>query len=193
MAKLSVSGILLAAGSGRRFSPDGTRSKLLAELPGRGMVVEEAARHLRAVLPDVLAVIRPDSATLRHPLLAAGCDVTECAGAGEGMAVSLVHALRLRDAADGWVIALADMPDVQPATIAKLIAALAEGADIAVPTFQGRRGNPVAFSRQHLSALLALHGDQGARRLLQSQPVTEVAVEDAGIHRDIDTPADLGM
>jgi molybdenum cofactor cytidylyltransferase len=55
----------------------------------------------------------------------------------------------------------------------------------------GRRGNPVGFGRVHLDTLLALGGDQGARRLLQSFPVTEVPVIDAGIFRDIDTPADL--
>jgi molybdenum cofactor cytidylyltransferase len=55
----------------------------------------------------------------------------------------------------------------------------------------GRRGNPVGFGRVHLAALLALEGDQGARRLLQTCPVTEVPVEDPGIFRDIDTPADL--
>jgi molybdenum cofactor cytidylyltransferase len=55
----------------------------------------------------------------------------------------------------------------------------------------GRRGNPVGFGRVHLAALLALSGDQGARRLLQSCPVTEVAVADPGIFQDIDTPADL--
>jgi molybdenum cofactor cytidylyltransferase len=55
----------------------------------------------------------------------------------------------------------------------------------------GRRGNPVGFGRVHLQALLALQGDRGARGLLQSCPVTEVAVDDPGIFRDIDTPADL--
>jgi molybdenum cofactor cytidylyltransferase len=56
---------------------------------------------------------------------------------------------------------------------------------------EGRRGNPVGFGRVHLAALLALRGDQGARRLLQTCPITEVPVADPGIFHDIDTPADL--
>ena len=47
------------------------------------------------------------------------------------------------------------------------------------------------IGRVHLDALLALRGEQGARALLQAFPVTEVMVDDPGILRDIDTPADL--
>jgi molybdenum cofactor cytidylyltransferase len=72
-----------------------------------------------------------------------------------------------------------------------LVAAVRRGADIAVPTYQGRRGNPVAFSRIHLSRLLQLSGDQGARSLLKAFPVIEVDVDDAAIGRDIDFEADL--
>jgi molybdenum cofactor cytidylyltransferase len=60
-----------------------------------------------------------------------------------------------------------------------------------VPVLDGRRGNPVGFGRVHLDALLALRGDRGARGLLQTCPVTEVAVRDAGILRDVDAPEDL--
>lgn len=90
-----------------------------------------------------------------------------------------------------WLIALGDMPHVAPATLLALRDALAAGAPIAVPVHDGQRGNPVGFNRTHLDALLALRGEQGARRLLQTCPVTEVAVDDPGILRDIDTPSDL--
>ena len=83
------------------------------------------------------------------------------------------------------------MPHVAPATLRLLADALASGAGIAAPLMDGRRGNPVGFGRVHLDGLLALRGDQGARRLLQTFPVTEVPVADPGIFRDIDTPADL--
>lgn len=55
----------------------------------------------------------------------------------------------------------------------------------------GRRGNPVAFSRAHLPDLLRLTGDAGARSLLQYYPVQLVEVDDPGIHLDIDRPQDL--
>ena len=189
---MTVVGILLAAGKGRRFDPTGERNKLLQPWPGAGTVVAASATAMLAALPRVVAVVSPDGEGVAAQLRALGCDVTECADAADGMGVSLAHALRqVAHDADGWLIALGDMPRVQPSTIAALAAALGQGADIAVPVMNGRRGNPVAFSRVHLAALLALHGDQGARHIVRSHPVVEVAVSDPGIFQDIDTAADL--
>jgi molybdenum cofactor cytidylyltransferase len=54
------------------------------------------------------------------------------------MAASLVHAVRhARCRRPGWLVALGDMPHVQPATIAALAAALAGGAGIAAPCAAG--------------------------------------------------------
>ena len=185
-----IVGLLLAAGRGRRFDPAGIQSKLLQTLPtaaGR-TVLASAAATLAAALP-VCIVLRPDvpeqiAQIAEYPWV-------QCANADDGMAASLAYGVQQTQAAAGWVIALADMPYVESATIQALAAALRQGADIAVPTFQGRRGNPVGFSRLHLPRLLALRGDQGARSLLQSFPVVEVALDDPGIHQDIDTVADI--
>lgn len=188
-----IVGILLAAGRGRRFDPTGETDKLQQILPNGTTVAVAAARNLLASLPVVVAVVRSDNAELASRLADNGCRVSLCESAEEGMAVSLVHALSGTSDAGGWVIALGDMPFVQPATIAALHAALKDGAGIAVPTCDGRRGNPVGFSRIHLDELLRLQGDEGARRLLKSCLVTEVETGDAGIFRDIDTAEDLAV
>ncbi len=173
---MHVVGILLAAGRGRRFDPSGRSNKLLEYV----------------VLPTVIAVTPSADGGVATALRAAGCIVTACAHAERGMAASLVHGLRHSlPQAQGWIIGLADMPFVAPSTIAALRRALEQGAPIAAPVHDGRRGNPVAFSAVHLAELLALEGDQGARALLKTHAVTEVSVDDAGIFRDIDTVADL--
>jgi molybdenum cofactor cytidylyltransferase len=193
---MNAVGILLAAGRGRRFDPQGARNKLLQALPDGDPVVVASARHLLAVLPRVVAVVPPADGGVADALRALGCEVTMCAAADSGMAASLVHAIRhslsgAQAPADAWLVALGDMPYVQPETMHALLTALAGGAGIAAPVMNGRRGNPVAFGAAHLPALLALQGDAGARGLLKSSPVTEVAVTDPGIFHDIDTPADL--
>jgi molybdenum cofactor cytidylyltransferase len=188
-----VVGVLLAAGRGRRFDPLGQRNKLLQMLPDGDPVVVSSARKLLAVLPTVIAVVPPDDGGVGALLSSLGCEVTVCADADTGMAASLVHALRhsLSYNPAAWLVALGDMPRVDPATLRLLADALAAGAEIAAPVLDGRRGNPVGFGRVHLDALLALSGDQGARRLLQTCPVTEVPTADRGIFQDIDTPSDL--
>ena len=184
--------ILMAAGRGRRFDPQGRHNKLLQSLPGGDMVVLASARKLLGAFARVIAVVPPFDAGVGAQLAALGCEVTVCPDADSGMAASLTHALRHSlPEAQAWLVALGDMPHVAPATLAVLRDALAAGAGIAAPVMDGRRGNPVGFGRIHLDALLALTGEQGARRLLQTCPVLEVEVLDRGIFLDIDTPADL--
>jgi molybdenum cofactor cytidylyltransferase len=190
-------GILLAAGRGRRFDPAGQRNKLLQPLADGEPVVAASARKLLAVASRVVAVVAPGDDGVGVLLGALGCDVTVCPDAGSGMAASLTHALRHSlslapaPAPRAWLVALGDMPYVDGLTLRALAAALAAGADIAVPVVDGRRGNPVGFGAAHLDALLDLRGDAGARHLLRMFPVTEVVVPDPGILLDIDVPDDL--
>jgi molybdenum cofactor cytidylyltransferase len=184
-------GILLAAGRGSRFDPSGVQNKLLQPLVSGGSVAITTAESLLKVLPDVMAVVRPGVEQLAERLRAVGCKVSFCPTADQGMAASLVHGLSHTRDAEGWLIALADMPYVRTSTIQALVAAVEDGAQVAVATYQGRRGNPIVFSRTCLQALLTLHGDEGARRLLKTFPVKEIATDDPGICRDIDYADDL--
>jgi molybdenum cofactor cytidylyltransferase len=188
---MAPTGILLAAGRGRRFDPEGRRNKLLQRLPGGDVVAVASARRLLGCVERVVAVVPPGDGGVADALRALGCDVTACPDADTGMGASLVHAIIHSMPADGWIVALGDMPFVQDATLRRLREALEQGAGIAVPVTAGRRGNPVAFGGRHLDVLLALGGDQGARRLLASHPVTEIEVLDPGIFQDIDSPSDL--
>ncbi len=191
---MHVVGILLAAGQGRRFDPSGRSNKLLEHAAGEQPVAVASARAMLAVLPTVIAVVPCADGGVARALRAAGCDIAVCPDAARGMAASLVHGLRHSlPQAQAWIIGLADMPYVQPATIAALRQALEQGAAIAAPVQAGRRGNPVAFSIAHLAELLTLNGDQGARALLKTHVVSEVEVHDPGIFKDIDTVADLAQ
>ena len=188
---MHCTGILLAAGRGRRFDPTGVQNKLLQRCSDGEAVALRAARQLVQVLPKTLVVVHADAHDLRALLEENGFITTACPSADNGMGHSLAHAIGLSENPCGWIIALADMPQVRASTIAVLDAAIGNGADIAVPTHHGVRGNPVGFSRYHRDALLQLHGDRGARNLLTRFPVIEVAVDDPGIFFDIDTPLDL--
>jgi molybdenum cofactor cytidylyltransferase len=191
---MALVGILLAAGRGKRFDPSGVQNKLLQTLrgdDGGDIVVTASARNMLAVLPRVLAIVRPGDDKVAALLGGLGCEVRVCADADLGMAASLTTAIEHTRGAEGWLIALGDMPHVRPDTMRALVSAIERGARIAAPVYEGRRGNPVAFSSFHLPLLLALDGDQGARAILKSHAVSEVIVDDIGVVRDIDTPADL--
>jgi molybdenum cofactor cytidylyltransferase len=153
-----------------------------------------ALRNLRAVVPDVIAVVAPGSTRLASLLAEAGARVTECPNADHGMGASLAWGVAATVSADKWIIALADMPFILPQTIAAVTRALDEGALAAAPFYGDRRGHPVGFGSVLRDELLALDGDEGARAVLarHAAALVRVACDDSAILRDIDVPADLG-
>ena len=64
---------------------------------------------------------------------------------------------------------------------------------IAVPVSDGRRGNPVLWSRRFFRELMTLDGDVGARHLIakHAEAVAEVPVDGDSAFLDIDTPQAL--
>jgi molybdenum cofactor cytidylyltransferase len=186
---LKFVGLLLAAGSATRFGSD----KLQHPLPHGVSIAVQAARHLKAEMSRVVAAVRPDAAATARALEAEGCEVVICERAAEGMGASLACAARAAGAADGYLVALADMPFVRPSTIAAVREALERGALLAAPYWRARRGHPVGFAGRLRGELEALGGDEGARRLLEARAaeLVKVPVGDPGALRDIDQPSDL--
>ncbi len=149
---------------------------------------------MRTALDRVVAVVRAGDAELVAALLAAGCETVVCVRAEEGMGASLACGVAATPEAAGWVIALADMPFIRPATIAAVATALARGAAIAAPVLPGgQRGHPVGFAAEWFTELRALDGDAGARRLLQEHGarVRWLRTDDTGCTVDIDLPGDV--
>ncbi|WP_018412795.1 nucleotidyltransferase family protein [Methyloversatilis thermotolerans] len=186
-----MQGILLAAGYGRRFDPSGRSSKLLAALADGRSVAWHAARALCSALPGSIAVIRPGHAALAEVLRDAGCRVLESHDAERGMGSALAHAVRETAGADGWLVALADMPWLPPDTIARVARAIDHPLRLAAAFHDGRRGHPAAFGAAWYPLLSELDGDQGARSLLAGHEVVCVDSPDDGVLRDVDRPADL--
>jgi molybdenum cofactor cytidylyltransferase len=180
-------GLLLAAGSATRFGAD----KLLAPLPDGTPVGVAAARHLLAAVDGVVAVVRPDDGRLATALAREGARVTACPSASDGMGASLGWGVRSSPVARAWLVVLADMPWIEPQTIARVGRALDGGARIAAPSWRTARGHPVGFAASFYAALSALSGDEGAKAILARHPVELVPVDDQGVVRDVDRPEDL--
>ncbi|RKP45933.1 nucleotidyltransferase family protein [Trinickia fusca] len=187
----SATGLLLAAGRGTRFDPHGFSNKLLAPLADGTPVARAAAHQLLMSVPRVIAIVRPGAETLAHVLNNAGCDVIFSSDALRGMGASLAAGVRASHDAEGWIVALADMPWIATSTIEAVAQRLDAGASIVVPVYRGQRGHPVGFGAIHSDALAELDGDTGARSLLSLHEVTPVDVDDRGILADVDTREDL--
>ena len=185
----TVVGILLAAGSASRFGAP----KLSYPLHDGVPIAVAAAGVLKQVLPNTVAVVRAGDQPLIDLFTELGVQVVENPLADEGMGTSLAAGVNAAAQADGWLIALADMPWLQPATIVALVDRLKNGASIVAPVYAGRRGHPVGFSSRWLQPLQSLSGDKGARDLIadNSGDLELIATDDAGILQDIDFPRDV--
>jgi CTP:molybdopterin cytidylyltransferase MocA len=187
---VTVAGLLLAAGAGRRFGGP----KALVRL-GDELLVSRGVRLLREGGCDpVVVVLGASAADVR-----AAVDLPDVVVADDwatGMGASLragLAALRQGPAA-ACVVALADQPLVGSAAVERLRAAYADGAVAAVATYDALPRNPVLLARSTWDAVAeAAVGDAGARGWLRGNPeqVTEVPCDGTGSPYDVDTPDDL--
>src|SRR4051812_14068761 len=149
---------------------------------------------MKAALENVVAVIPLGKPELRAVLEREGCDVIETDRTTLGMSGSLVAGIEASQSADGWIVALGDMPRVGVETIRAVRDALLGHEAIALPVdSQGRRRHPVGFASSLRGELLALQGDGGAREILARHDgaIRAMETDDNGIFVDIDTPRDL--
>jgi len=194
-----IIGVLLAAGRGARFDPHGRRLKLLEPAtrgPHRGEpLAVAAARTLRSAVDDVLAVVVPAADArherLRRLLAAEGCTTVETARTNEGQGTSIACGVAATGPVAGWIIALADMPAIAPATVLAVAECLRRGAATVAPAYHGQRGHPVGFAAALHQELLALGGDTGAREVLVRHPPRLIEVNDPGVLYDVDVSGDL--
>ncbi len=185
--------LLVAAGYGRRFDPTGASAKLEARIDGT-MVAVHTARALLAQCDRVIACVRPASLRLADELAAAGCDIEQVQDeADEGMGHSIACGARRAAGIDGLKTLLvqpADMPWLATGSVDAVLRVPLDRLTV-LPTYRGQDGHPVRFGVELLPELAQLSGERGARPLLLRHPPLRIAVEDAGVVRDVDTPADL--
>jgi molybdenum cofactor cytidylyltransferase len=185
--------LLLAAGFSRRFGADKTLWPLADGTP----LAAACVRRIQTITPHLCVVLRPEQQQLAALLAPQAVRMIVTSDAERGMGASLAAGVAATADAAGWLIALADMPYIQPQSYQQLLQRLSAGPDdlICLPDYQGQRGHPVGFGRYWRAELLALDGDSGARGLLvrHAAQVERLACSDPGVLADIDRPQDFAQ
>jgi len=187
-----VVGVVLAAGTSTRF---GEANKLLAEWNGVPLVRHVADTLCRTSLETVAIVVGHEADTLRSAV--ADSEVTvvvnEAYERGQSTSVQRAVSFAQEEDADATLFALGDMPTVRSATVETLLTAYRAGVgDAIAAAFEGTRGNPVLFDRDHFDSLAALDGDEGGREiLLGGDDSALVETGDPGVLVDVDRPDDI--
>ena len=188
-----VSAVVLAAGESKRM--DG--KKELLPIAGEPMVRIVVRKLLESgKIGEVIVVLGHLADEVGATLSGITDERLELVGNArysEGMGTSLAQAVRACSwGTEAIAVALGDAPFFRSEDVDVLVGAHANGAAIAVPVFQGRRGHPVVLDSSFREEMEELTGDAGARHILEreSGSIVEVELPDDGFLVDIDEPDD---
>ena len=185
-----IAAVVLAAGRSTRM---GAVNKLTAEIGGKPLVRIATEQALASHAAPVIVVTGHEREKVEAALSGLPVQIVFNADYAEGLGSSLKTGIAaVPKEADGAIVCLGDMPQVDAALIDQLVNAFdpERGALVIVPSIGGLRGNPVLWSRRFFPALMGISGDIGARNLIASyaEAVVEVPVTGAAALTDVDTP-----
>ena len=174
----------------------GGPNKLVAEIGGKPLVRIAAEQALASRAKPVIVVTGHQRDRVEAALAGLPVRFVHNPDFAQGLGTSLRTGIAAVPAdADGAIVCLGDMPQVDAALIDRLVAAFdpEKGALVVMPTIDGKRGNPVLWSRRFFPELMAIEGDVGARNLISrySEAVAEVPVSGKAALVDVDTPEAL--
>ena len=180
--------VVLAAGQGRRFR--GPQHKLEQKLGGATVLGRTLSQALMTRLPVVVVTTAALAPQVADQMARRDTVVVSDSDALRGMGHSIATGVAERAASPGWLVLPGDMPMVRPASLLAVAAAI-EQNPVAYAQYRGRRGHPVGFAAELYSELVALSGDEGARRVIARYPAIGIEVDDPGVLVDVDTLDDL--
>ena len=188
-----IAAVVLAAGRSTRM---GGNNKLIAEIGGKPLVRIAAEQALASRAKPVIVVTGHERERVEAALADLPVRLVHNADFVQGLGTSLKTGIAaVPPEVDGVIVCLGDMPQVEATLIDRLIGAFdpEQGALAVMPTIDGRRGNPVLWSRRFFPDLMAIEGDVGARHLITQygEAVVEVPVTGTAALVDIDTPEAL--
>ncbi len=187
--------IVLAAGRSTRMA---SANKLLCDVAGKPMVRLTVETALASRARPVHVVLGHQACQVKAALAGLPVRFIDNPDYATGLSSSLQAGIRsLPPDLAGALVALADMPTLEPAHLDRLIEAFgaAQGHAIVVPVHAGQRGNPVLWPAGFFPKLMQLEGNSGARRLFASHAdaIAEVALDTGAVLLDVDTPEALAQ
>jgi molybdenum cofactor cytidylyltransferase len=186
-----ISGLILGAGASSRF---GTPKQLLPfkETTLLGWVIRQAKRATS--LDEVIVVVGRAAEEIRAKVDLGGVKVVENPVFGEGCSSSYRAGIGALDPrSEAILIILGDQPGVDPETINRMADEWRQGdGQIALASYQGRKGHPMLFAKPLFDQLVGLHGDKAAWKLVDANPdLVRLILFDRPFPEDIDTPEDF--
>lgn len=189
-SRKKIAAVILAAGAGSRMG----RTKQLLKF-GNTTILGQVIEHARdAAFDEIILVLGHDADRIRRTIDLRGVKAIHNPRFERGQSSSLIKGVDgVSDTCDAAMFLLGDQPLIAPDTMDRIMDAfVAESAGVAIPYFNGQRGNPVIVARPLFDKLRSLTGDVGVRALFGelAHAIVKVPVLDPSVLMDIDTQAD---
>ncbi|RLE20986.1 MAG: hypothetical protein DRJ50_09890 [Actinobacteria bacterium] len=189
----NFSAIVLAAGSSTRM---GQNNKLLEHIENLPILHRVLDATTMSAVQQCVVVTGFEAERVHESIRGYNTEIIFNPEHTQGMSTSLRAGLTsLTLDTDAALIVLGDMPDIKSDSINQLIQSFnpAQGREICIPVYKGKRGNPVLWSRRFFPDLCSVTGDIGGRCLFEgfSEYIHKCPIADQSIHVDINTTDQL--
>ncbi len=196
-----ITAIVLAAGLSRRM---GKQNKLLLKIEGQTLIEKVVETVLKSKIEEIIVVLGHEAIKVQHVLKGKSITMVKNPMYQLGMTTSIQAGVQAASKeSKGYMIVLGDLAQIEVATLNALIEAFQKIMEekeednptpmpIIVPTFEGKRGNPVIFSSRFRAAILQHPEMNGCKGIIEANLDCVITVEMANNHilKDIDTPED---
>ena len=174
----------------RRFG----RNKLLLTL-GNKRIIEHVIDNVKSSkIKDIYLVYGNDQGEFEEIGQSKGIKLIHNRDYHLGQSSSVKKGIELiGDRYRGAMFLLGDQPFISSKTINLLLENfISNQKGIIVPSYQGKRGNPVIFSRDFFSAIKEIEGDRGARDIIKAHQdrTIYIPIKDKRENFDIDSEKD---
>jgi len=191
----SVSAILLAAGESRRM---GKPNKLEMDANGITLLRRTAKILLESGIQELVVVIGHEADKTRPLIEDLPLKIVMNNDYHKGQMTSVYKGLEsLSQVSDGVMVCLSDQPLLETLDINIIIDAFEKcsAGSVLVPTYEGKRGNPIIFAQEQRAAILKGQKNLGCRRLIEKNPelVTSFEMKNNHVVFDLDTPEDYAI
>ena len=189
---MTVSAIVLAAGESRRMQE---QNKLALAIDGMPLLQHTVQTLLASRLQQLVVVLGHEADALRPLLASLPLTLAYNEHYHEGQMSSVHKGLAsLTQACDGVMVCLSDQPLLTTEDIDYLIENFEAHSTnpVLVPTYEGKRGNPIILADKHRKAILDGNPNLGCKRFIERHPelVTTIAMPNDHVIIDMDTPED---
>lgn len=198
-----ISAILLAAGSSSRMKGE---NKLMKKIKGKPLIQHSINNLLGSAVDEIVIILGYENKTVQSIIKKnKKIKIVFNKNYKNGISTSIKVGIKnISSKSNSFFVCLADMPNINQNIYNKLIKAKFKynkkvgrdlKKDIIIPTFEGKNGNPVLFSKQMKSEMLKIKGDYGAKELirLNKNKSMSIPVKNSGIILDYDKSNDFNF